>query len=337
MGGGSSGGPRLHRRDLPATTGVAAAGLLAGCPGDSESGRDDTRTFVAEEANSPENVNYNRFDDTYFPGQSAELIFGPFYNSTAGQETDGDGVLPGLMKVEEGPWEDVSGTPSLVIEDDEFVLPMHEEFTWHDGDPVTARDVMTLLELERLRGADMWEPLESVEIVDDYSLRFETVPDVLEPLVVDRVITTNMSVKYDVFEQFLPEEPIEDLNQGQRTVRVQELGEFGPAEAVVREPTHPYTKALKWATPSLGETPSVELPVRSLDIPDPVDPPAGCRFHTRCPHAREACRESVPGDVPVAGADHVARCYRALPDHAYWDSDALSGVEDEGDPPESRR
>jgi peptide/nickel transport system ATP-binding protein len=109
-----------------------------------------------------------------------------------------------------------------------------------------------------------------------------------------------------------------------------ELVEFGPAEAVVSNPTHPYTKALRWATPSLGEREDDELPVRGLDIPDPVDPPAGCRFHTRCPHAREACTGEAPPDVAVDGEEHVAACYRALPDHEYWDSEPLPGVEAAG-------
>jgi peptide/nickel transport system substrate-binding protein len=220
MGGGIEGAAPLSRRDLLAAGGVAAAGLVAGCSGGGG------EAFVTVEENSPENVNYNRFDDTYFPGQSAELIFGSFYRSTAGQDTEGDGVLPGLMKVEAGPWENVSGTPELVIEDDEFVLPMFEDRTWHDGDPVTARDVVTLMELERLRDANMWEPLESVEVVDDYAVRIETVPDVLEPLVIDRVITTNMSVKHDVFAQFLPEKPIEDMETQERRNAVRELVQF---------------------------------------------------------------------------------------------------------------
>lgn len=223
---------RWRRRDFLATTGVATAGLLAGCSSDSDGGDDgggegeSAPAFVTEEENSPENVNYNRFDDTYFPGQSADLVFGAFYRSTAGQETDGDGILPDLMKIEDGPWRDVEDTPELVIEDDEFVLPLREEFTWHDGDPVTARDVVTLMELERLRDANMWEPLESVEVVDDFAVRIETVPDVFEPIVVDRVITTNMSVKHDVFERFLPEKPIEELTDEERQAAVTELVSF---------------------------------------------------------------------------------------------------------------
>jgi len=59
--------------------------------------------------------------------------------------------------------------------------------------------------------------------------------------------------------------------------------EIGPAEAIVNDPKHPYTKVLKWSTAELGADQEVEEPpVRGIDIPDPVDPPSGCRFHTRC-------------------------------------------------------
>jgi peptide/nickel transport system ATP-binding protein len=116
-----------------------------------------------------------------------------------------------------------------------------------------------------------------------------------------------------------------------------ELVEFGPAREVVRNPTHPYTKALRWATPSLGERPADSLPVLSLDIPDPVYPPPGCRFHTRCPEAREACRAATPEPVPVdeSSADHDAACHRAVADHDYWSSDPLPGVDDGEAPAES--
>ncbi|QLG29115.1 ABC transporter ATP-binding protein [Halorarum halophilum] len=63
-----------------------------------------------------------------------------------------------------------------------------------------------------------------------------------------------------------------------------ELVELGPADEVLRDPKHPYTEVLKWATADLDPDPIVRNPpVRSIDIPDPVDPPSGCRFHTRCP------------------------------------------------------
>ncbi|WP_321576105.1 ABC transporter ATP-binding protein [Halosolutus gelatinilyticus] len=63
-----------------------------------------------------------------------------------------------------------------------------------------------------------------------------------------------------------------------------ELVEIGPAEKITKNPQHPYTKALVWATPDFESmNRSDEMPIRKIDIPDPVDPPSGCRFHTRCP------------------------------------------------------
>jgi peptide/nickel transport system ATP-binding protein len=117
-----------------------------------------------------------------------------------------------------------------------------------------------------------------------------------------------------------------------------ELVELGPADEVLQNPQHPYTKVLKWATPELGvdEGPS-EPPVRDIDIPDPVDPPAGCRFHTRCPYATEHCAEAAP---PATAADrggrHEVACYRSTDDADYWNSPPLDGARlaaDEEDQP----
>ena len=66
------------------------------------------------------------------------------------------------------------------------------------------------------------------------------------------------------------------------------LVEIGPVDEILENPKHPYTQALVWSTPTLNpyqeETESQEEPpIRSIDIPDPEDPPSGCNFHTRCP------------------------------------------------------
>jgi len=102
------------------------------------------------------------------------------------------------------------------------------------------------------------------------------------------------------------------------------LVEIGPASEVIENPKHPYTKVLKWATPNLeGDKGAAEAPpVRDIDIPDPVNPPAGCRFHTRCPEAREACQHENPSLGEKAG--HSAACFREDDDHQYWDSPELT-------------
>ena len=74
-----------------------------------------------------------------------------------------------------------------------------------------------------------------------------------------------------------------------------ELVEIGPAEAVFQLPHHPYTEALLSAIPSLDLR---EIPSRIRlqgDYPNMVDPPTGCRFHTRCPRQLgEICRTDMP-------------------------------------------
>lgn len=110
-----------------------------------------------------------------------------------------------------------------------------------------------------------------------------------------------------------------------------ELVEIGPVDQIINNPQHPYTKVLLWATPDLKSQDTVEEPpVRSLDIPDPENPPEGCRFHTRCPEAREACRQEEPEPVEE-NAGHKVACFRSEPNHGYWSSEPLAdeGFDDE--------
>lgn len=101
-----------------------------------------------------------------------------------------------------------------------------------------------------------------------------------------------------------------------------EIVEIGPVEEILENPQHPYTKVLKWATPELYEEREEDVPIREIDVPDPTNPPAGCRFHTRCPNAREACRESHPEPYAV-GPDHDSQCFRSDESHEYWESEPL--------------
>ncbi|WP_207592804.1 oligopeptide/dipeptide ABC transporter ATP-binding protein [Halomontanus rarus] len=110
-----------------------------------------------------------------------------------------------------------------------------------------------------------------------------------------------------------------------------ELVEFGPAEEVIRNPQHPYTKVLSWATPTLdpdlAAEESMDPPVRKIDIPDPVNPPSGCRFHTRCPDAREACARESPS-LQRGETDSLVSCFRMDDQHEYWNSDPFEGDDD---------
>jgi peptide/nickel transport system ATP-binding protein len=112
------------------------------------------------------------------------------------------------------------------------------------------------------------------------------------------------------------------------------LVEIGPAEELLQNPRHPYTQVLRWATADLDpdKAKASKPPVRAVDIPDPSNPPSGCRFHTRCPKAHEVCVHENPNLVsrPDDSDVHSASCFRQFPEreHEYWNSPPLEGVED---------
>jgi peptide/nickel transport system ATP-binding protein len=83
--------------------------------------------------------------------------------------------------------------------------------------------------------------------------------------------------------------------------------EIGPAEDVYLRPTHPYTEALLSAIPVPDPTEQHRRGriVLQGDIPSPLNPPSGCRFHTRCPYAMAVCAEEDPPPLTTAGGTTV--------------------------------
>jgi oligopeptide/dipeptide ABC transporter ATP-binding protein len=88
-----------------------------------------------------------------------------------------------------------------------------------------------------------------------------------------------------------------------------EIVELGPVDTVLSNPRHPYTQSLMSAVPEV-DRPGHKHRVRLTgDLPSPLSPPKGCKFHTRCPLATEICRSKAPVPESV-GNGHSAACHR---------------------------
>jgi peptide/nickel transport system ATP-binding protein len=79
------------------------------------------------------------------------------------------------------------------------------------------------------------------------------------------------------------------------------LVEVGDAREIFRAPRHPYTRMLLEAVPDLALSGRPRKPVAG-EPPNPIDPPTGCAFHPRCPHATDRCRSEVPPLTTLPGA-----------------------------------
>ncbi len=99
------------------------------------------------------------------------------------------------------------------------------------------------------------------------------------------------------------------------------LVEVAEAKTIYADPLMPYTKALISAVPV--PDPEVEAGRRRIvlegDVPSPINPPSGCRFHTRCPYVIEACKQVVPPLVEIKPA-HFAACIRISPEQPQIES-----------------
>jgi peptide/nickel transport system ATP-binding protein len=88
--------------------------------------------------------------------------------------------------------------------------------------------------------------------------------------------------------------------------------EIAPVEALYARPRHPYTQALLSAIPSMDPAQRTERSPLAGDPPNPINPPSGCRFRDRCPHAQAVCGELAPL-LRESEAGHLAACHRDDP------------------------
>ena len=87
---------------------------------------------------------------------------------------------------------------------------------------------------------------------------------------------------------------VEHISDRVGVMYVGKLVELAPRDRIFADPLHPYTKALLSAIPMPDPTLRRDRMILQGDVPSPVNPPAGCRFHTRCPFAVEKCKHQEP-------------------------------------------
>ncbi|MBL4576168.1 MAG: peptide ABC transporter substrate-binding protein, partial [Opitutaceae bacterium] len=85
--------------------------------------------------------------------------------------------------------------------------------------------------------------------------------------------------------------------------------ELGKAADIIEKPQHPYTQALVSAIPIADpdKERARESTVLRGDPPSPINPPSGCSFHPRCPHATAECAQTIPALIST-GTNHSAAC-----------------------------
>jgi peptide/nickel transport system ATP-binding protein len=103
-----------------------------------------------------------------------------------------------------------------------------------------------------------------------------------------------------------------------------QIVEIGPVQRIYGHAVHPYTQALLSAVPSMDPARRTMASPISGDPPNPIDPPAGCRFHDRCPQAQAVCKVQAPRLLPVSGDPaHQVACHLNDPHAGHADAAPL--------------
>ena len=117
----------------------------------------------------------------------------------------------------------------------------------------------------------------------------------------------NLQEKYNLTYLFISHD-LSVVEYISDTVGVMYLGnlvEYGATEDIFRNPLHPYTKALFSAIPVPDPTVKMDRIVLEGSIPSPANPPAGCKFHTRCANCMEKCKTEVPHQREIEPGHYV--------------------------------
>jgi len=115
--------------------------------------------------------------------------------------------------------------------------------------------------------------------------------------------------KYDLTYLFISHDlsVVEYISDRVAVMYLGEIVESATSRELYGNPLHPYTKALLSAIPTMDPTKKRTRIVLEGDVPSPINPPAGCRFHPRCPLAMDVCRRVPPRQLDINS--HFVRCH----------------------------